>query len=268
MNEEQKKNVNESIKKAIHQSEKKRASKKKIIFILLIVALIGVGIFSGFKIWTWLSENKENKEIEKSLSSTVTINEAEESVEKYTVDFKALKERNSDTVAWMKVSGTEIEYPVVQTTNNDFYMTHNFEKNYNSAGWAFMDYKNKLDGTDKNIIIYGHNRRDNSMFGTLRNILTKEWQEKEENFKIPFITADSKDEYRVFSVYTIEEEDYYITKEFKNDEEFGKFVKTLQSRSVKDFGVEVDAQDTILTLSTCANDNNHRLVLHAVKVEQ
>lgn len=265
---EKQENIDNAIKEAIKKSEKKKATKKKIIFIFLIIILISMAIFSGYKIWIWLSENKENSNIEKNISDMITINESLDTVEKYDVDFNKLKQMNNDTVAWIKVDGTNIEYPVVKTTNNDFYMTHNFEKNYNSAGWAFMDCQNKFDGTDKNIIIYGHNRRDNSMFATLRNVLTKDWQEKEENFNIPFISENSKDEYRVFSVYTIEEEEYYITKYFKDDEEFNKFVQTLKSRSVKDFGVEVSGQDSILTLSTCANDNNHRIVLHAVKLGQ
>ena len=53
-------------------------------------------------------------------------------------------------MAWIKVNGTNIEYPIVKTTNNDFYMTHTFDKSYNSAGWVFMNYKNRFDGTDNN----------------------------------------------------------------------------------------------------------------------
>lgn len=268
MNEEQEKNVQERIKKAIDKSEKERKTRKKIAFFCIIVALFIVAIFSGLKIYNWLNENRENKNIENTLSDTVTVDETVESVDKYNIDFDSLKQMNIDTVAWLKVNGTNIEYPVVKATNNDYYMTHNFEKKYNSAGWAFMDCNNKADGTDKNIIVYGHNRRDNSMFGTLRNILTKDWQENAENYIIPFITAEEKSEYRVFSVYTIEEEDYYITKDFKNEDEFNNFVQTLKNRSVKDFEVEVNGENKILTLSTCANDNNHRVVLHAVKIEQ
>ena len=67
-------------------------------------------------------------------------------------------------------------------------MNHNFEKKYNIAGWIFADYKNNFDKTDKNIVIYGHNRKDGSMFGTLKNILKEEWYSNEENFVIDFIT--------------------------------------------------------------------------------
>ena len=176
-----------------------------------------------------------------------------------------MKQKNPDTIAWLKVNGTDIEYPVVKTTNNDYYMTHSFDKSYNSSGWAFMDYKNKCDGTDKNMVIYGHNRRDGSIFGTLQNILTEEWQNNSENFKIPFITENEKAEYQVFSVYKIEKEDYYITTNFGNNTEFKKFIDEIKSRSEKDFGIEVTENDNILTLSTCANDSRYRVVLHARK---
>ena len=199
------------------------------------------------------------------ISKAVTTEDNLDDVNKYSIDFESLKQKNPDTIAWLKVNGTDIEYPVVKTTNNDYYMTHSFDKSYNSSGWAFMDYKNKCDGTDKNMVIYGHNRRDGSIFGTLQNILTEEWQNNSENFKIPFITENEKAEYQVFSVYKIEKEDYYITTNFGNNTEFKKFIDEIKSRSEKDFGIEVTENDNILTLSTCANDSRYRVVLHARK---
>ena len=162
----------------------------------------------------------------------------------------------------MKVNGTKIEYVVVQSKDNNYYLTNNFEKKSNSAGWIFSDYRNKLDGTDKNIIIYGHNMRTKAMFGTLENALTKEWQENKENRHIVFATENEYSIYEVFSVYQIEAEDYYMTTDFKNNE-FKEFVNTIKNRSVFDFEVDVDENDKILTLSTCANNSKYRIVLHA-----
>lgn len=177
-----------------------------------------------------------------------------------------MKQTNSDTIAWLKVNGTNIEYPVVKTKNNDYYMTHSFDKSYNSAGWVFMDYKDKFDGSDNNMVIYAHNRRDGSMFGTLKNILTEDWQNNESNYIIPFITENEEAEYQVFSVYKIEKEDYYITTNFGDDNEFQKFIDKIRTRSVKDFGIDVTIDDHILTLSTCADNNKYRIVLHAKKI--
>ena len=268
MDKEQKEKEQEIIKKAIENAEKKKLENMQKFLLFAILVLIPLSIFSAIKIFNWANENKQNKTIVENISEAITVDETVEDVNKYDVDFNKLKQMNSDTVAWFKVNGTNIEYPVVKYTDNSYYMTHNFEKSYNSAGWAFMDYINKLDGQDKNVIIYGHNRRDGSMFSSLKNVFTDDWQNNEDNFIIPFITENEKTEYRVFSIYKIEEEDYYITKDFKSDEDYEKFIKTIKSRSVKDFGVDVTKDDTILTLSTCANDNNHRMVLHAKKIVQ
>ena len=248
--------------------KKKKRKAKKIIIPILLLIFISIMIFTGIKIFNWLKENKNSNDIIEDIQDSISIDDNTDTVDKYNIDFGSLKQKNSDTIAWLKVNGTDIEYPVVKTTNNDFYMTHSFDKSYNSAGWVFMDYKNKFDGTDNNMVIYGHNRRDGSMFGTLKNILTEEWQNNEENFIIPFITEQEKSEYQVFSVYRIEKEDYYITTNFGTDNEFKKFIDKIKSRSVKDFNVDVSTEDHILTLSTCADNNKYRVVLHAKKITE
>ena len=247
----------------------KRYNKKisnKTICIILFLIFISIMIVTGIMLFRWIKENKYSQDIIEDISESISIDENIDNVEKYNIDFAGLKQTNSDTIAWMKVNGTDIEYPVVKTTNNDFYMIHSFDKSYNSAGWVFMDYKDRFDGTDNNMVIYAHNRRDGSMFGTLKNILTEEWQNSEENFIIPFITENEKAEYQVFSIYRIENEDYYITTNFGTDNEFKKFIDTIKLRSIKDFNVDVSIEDNILTLSTCADNNKYRVVLHAKKI--
>lgn len=237
---------------------------KKIIILIAFFIFVFIMIISGIQIFKWIKENKKNNDIIKDIQNSISIDESRDNVEKYNINFKILKEKNSDTIGWLKVNGTDIEYPVVKTTNNDYYLTHSFDKSYNSAGWVFMDYKNKLDGTDNNIVIYAHNRRDGSLFGTLKNVLTEEWQNNTDNFIIPFITENEKVECQVFSVYKIENEDYYITTNFGTDDEFQNFIDKIKLRSLKDFNVDVTTDDKILTLSTCADNNNYRVVLHAV----
>lgn len=241
---------------------------KKIIAPILLLIFISIMIFTGIKIFNWLKENKYSNDIIEDIQNFISIDVNTDTVDKYNIDFDSLKQKNFDTVAWLKVNGTDIEYPVVKATNNDFYMTHSFDKSYNSAGWVFMDYKDKFDGTDNNMVIFGHNRRDGSMFGTLKNILTEEWQSHKENFIIPFITENEKSEYRVFSVYRIEKEDYYITTNFGTNKEFQTFINKIKSRSIKDFDVNVSTEDHILTLSTCADNNKYRVVLHAKKITE
>ena len=253
-------------------SEKKeKHSKKKshnFLSIAILIVCIGAMIFSGIKIFIWWQENKKSEEILGDLSNSITIQTIEEEGDtktKYVIDFEGLKEKNSDTVAWIKVENTNIEYPVVKTKNNDYYLNRSFDIKSNSAGWIFMDYRDKANGTDKNIVLYGHNRKDKSMFGTLKNVFTEEWYNNEDNKYITFITEDEYCTYEIFSAYRIEDEDYYITTNFKNDAEFEKFVKKLKKRSFRDFGTEVSGEDQILTLSTCSNAN-YRVAVHAKKI--
>ena len=247
----------------------KHYNKKKtnIPIIILMIFFIILLFFSGTKIVIWYMNNQNNKKISDEIAEFVTVDETkEDNEEKYVVDFEKLKEKNSDIVAWLKVNGTNIETTVVKTTNNYYYLTHNFNKEYNSAGWIFADYKNKVDGTDKNIVIYGHNMRDDSMFGSLKNILNSDWYDNEENTNITLYTENEKCIYKVFSIYKIESEDYYITTEFENDKKFEQFVNTIKKRSIKEFDIDVSESDNILTLSTCANNNKYRVVLHAKKI--
>ena len=191
----------------------------ELIFLILLV-------YSSINIFKWYNNNKENKQIINEIAESVTINEDTNEEKKYKINFEELKQKNSDTVAWLKVENTNIEFPIVQANNNSYYLTHNFDKKYNVAGWIFADYKNKLDGTDRNIVVYGHNMRDNSMFGSLKDVITEEWYNNEENKYITFVTENDYQTYQVFSVYQIKTEDYYIKTEFKNNE-FTEFIDTI-----------------------------------------
>ena len=231
----------------------------ELIFLILLV-------YSSINIFKWYNNNKENKQIINEIAESVTINQETNEEKKYKINFEELKQKNSDTVAWLKIENTNIEFPIVQANNNSYYLTHNFDKEYNVAGWIFADYKNKLDGTDRNIVVYGHNMRNNSMFGSLKDVITEEWYNNEENKYITFVTENDYQTYQVFSVYQIKTEDYYIKTEFKSNE-FTEFIDTITKRSKKYFGINVSKEDTILTLSTCSNNNKYRVVLHSVRVK-
>lgn len=244
--------------------KKNKRYKKVILNIIIYMILLFVLIYSVIKIFKWYNDKTNNNKIAEQIKSTVIVEDKNE--EEYTVDFKKLKEQNNETVAWIKVNNTNVEYPVLRATNNSFYLNHSFDKSKNSAGWIFADYRNKFDGTDKNIISYGHNMRDDSMFGSLKNILNSAWYDNEENTNITLYTENEKSIYKVFSIYKIESEDYYIKTEFSNDNEFEKFIETLKKRSIKNFNIDISKEDSILTLSTCANNNKYRVVLHAKKM--
>lgn len=239
--------------------------KSKILITLIQIVLIAVIIFSGIKIIEWIKSNKKNKDIMSEIKENVVINnEIDSNNEEYKIDFAKLKQKNSDAIAWIKVNGTDIDFPVVKGTDNSYYLTHNFDKEKNKAGWIFADYRNKFDGTDKNIIIYGHNMKNGSMFASLKDVIKEEWYNNENNKYIALITENENCKYQVFSVYQTETEEYYLQTNISN---FKEFVEKIKGRSKKNFNVDIKETDSILTLSTCADNTKYRVVLHAVKVK-
>ena len=234
-----------------------------LIVIFTIICLIGV-IYSLVNIINWKRDVNDNKDIIDEVKKSITINGKDDSIK---IDFKSLKEQNSDTIAYLKVNGTNIDYVVVKGNDNSYYLKHNFNKKYNIAGWIFADYRNLFDETDKNIVIFGHNMKDGSMFGALKNVLDKSWQENKDNLKITLITEKGQYKYQVFSTYSITPEDYYINTIFNSDDEYFKFINEIKSRSNYDYDVEVDSKDKVLTLSSCTDDGKKRVVLHARLIE-
>jgi sortase B len=177
-------------------------------------------------------------------------------------DFGSLISENSDTVAWLEVKNTNINYPVVQASDNDYYLTHSFDKSYNEAGWVFLDFRNHLDNLLKNTIIYGHGMNNGTIFGSLKEVVTESWLTNLDNHIIRLSTPKENYTWQIFSVYTIEEENYYIKTAFKDNTDYEDFLTTLQERSIYDFQTTLDSADNILTLSSCYNDYL-RVVIHA-----
>ena len=239
---------------------KKRMS--KIMNLFLVVVFVGLFIFSSFQIICWFLNNRENKKINETTHKYII----KGGKEKYSIDFKKLKDLNEDTVAYIKVNNTNIDYVVVQGKDNEYYLSHNFNKEYNKSGWIFADSSNKFDGTDRNIVIYGHNTVDKSMFGSLKFILEENWYKNENNRTVILVTENGLEKYEIFSIYKIDNEEYYIQTNLQDDSKFEKFLKTIKLRSIYNYGTEVSIDDHILTLSTCSNSGKKRVVLHAKKI--
>jgi len=183
------------------------------------------------------------------------------------VDFNELKKLNSETVGWIQVNGTNINYPFVQANDNKYYLNHSFDKSSNEAGWVFLDYRNDYIGIDKNSILYAHGRNDNTMFGSLINILTNGWLNNKNNFILKVSTEKENSLWQVFSAYVIPTTSDYLKINFNNNEQFLEFSNMLIERSEYNFNTTVNKFDKILTLSTCYN-NTHKTVLHAKLIKK
>lgn len=257
----------------------------KVLFIFFLIILI-IAIVVVVK---WIRDSREIKDLSKTIEEEVQMKEIEDNenteiinppfVEEsdywyyikqnlLEVEFADLIAKNSDTVGWIQVLNTNINYPVVQTKDNRFYLTHAFNKEKNDAGWVYMDYRNNPVTFDNNTVIYAHSRYDTTMFGSLKKTLTKSWYENKDNHIIRFSTPYENTLWQVFSVYTTPSESYYITPSFTSVEEYIKFLITLKKRSIYDFQTALNIEDKILTLSTCQDNYGNRIVLHAKLIKK
>ncbi len=185
----------------------------------------------------------------------------------YSQVFDELLKKNSDTVGYLSVNNTKINYPVVQGSTNSYYLNRDFNKRKNSMGWIFMDYRNNSKELDKNTIIYGHNIKQGIMFGTLKYALNSSWYKKESNQIITFNTPTKNMKWRIFSIYRIPATEDYLKTEFKDDAEYMDFINMLKSRSLYDFNQTIDESSKIITLSTCFSHTT-RHVVHAVLISE
>lgn len=279
----------EPVKEKIVVKKKKRYLKRWVWTAFLIIFLLIIA-FSLFKIFFWAKDNKDTKSVIDDISNntkveetkddenTELINEPETKDETndywyyikqplINVDINALKEKNKDTVGWINVNNTNINYPYVQGKDNKYYLNHSYDKSYNEAGWVFLDYRNNSTLSDKNNILYAHSRLDKTMFGSLSKTLKSNWYNNKDNHIIRLSTEIENTMWQIFSVYKIPEETYYITTNFSNDSEYEKFLNIIKERSIHNFNTDININDKVLTLSTCYSDTE-RTVVHAKLIKR
>ncbi len=279
----------EPVKEKIVVKKKKRYLKRWVWTTFLIIFLLIIA-FSLFKIFFWAKDNKDTKSVIDDISNntkveetkddenTELINEPENKDETndywyyikqplINVDINALKEKNKDTVGWINVNNTNINYPYVQGKDNKYYLNHSYDKSYNEAGWVFLDYRNNSTLSDKNNILYAHSRLDKTMFGSLSKTLKSNWYNNKDNHIIRLSTEIENTMWQIFSVYKIPEETYYITTNFSNDSEYEKFLNIIKERSIHNFNTDININDKVLTLSTCYSDTE-RTVVHAKLIKR
>ena len=176
------------------------------------------------------------------------------------VDFMALQGINDDIVGWLKVGALDISYPVTQASDNDYYLHLTFELVQNAAGCIFVDYQNRPDFQDDNTIIYGHNMKDGSMFGTLKNFVQDGVYESDPYFWI--YTPERIYKYEIFNCSTVGAVSNTYTLEFGSRKEFQNYLdKALMQSQVDSSKVKVKSSDKIVTLSTCTGDEETRFVV-------
>lgn len=263
------------------------SKKQKILVLCTIFISVILVVYSLINIVIWFIDNYNIKKQSNLIEENVVVSETKDieikdeekmidekelteadpywnliKMDYLEVDFSNLIKENSEVVAWICVAGTNINYPVVQHLDNKYYLNHSFNGSKNAAGWIFLDYRNSIQELNKNTIIYGHTRKDDSMFGSLKNILKSDWYENTNNYIIKVSTIYENNLWQVFSAYKIPTTSDYIQTNFSDDDEFLEFLDKIKQRSVHDFKTTVSTNNKVLTLSTCYNEKE-RLVLHA-----
>lgn len=180
------------------------------------------------------------------------------------IDFAGLKEINDEIIGWLKVKALDLNYPITQASDNDYYLHNTFEREPNIAGCIFLEYQNKKDFSDKNSIIYGHNMKNGSMFGTLKRFYQEGVYDKS-----PYIwiyTPDKIYKYEIFSCQEVGATSDTYQLEFQDEEAFMEYIDRAFEQSVVQSKVTVNPEDTIITLSTCTANQATRFVVQAKRI--
>ena len=272
------------------EKQKELKIEKKIIPTIIITLSLITYLISVFILSRWYVQNERNKKFSKSLLDSTEEISKEES--KFNEEYKNLQievpqdyesnisyaninlenyiHQNTETVAWIIVNGTNINYPVVQHSDNDYYFEHDFYKRKTNIGWVFADYRNNFEELNNNTILYGHNLINRTMFGQLPYLLRNSWQSKENNHYMKLSTKKENSIWKIFSIYKIPPTTDYLQVRFYSPENYQKFLNTIKNRSSYNFNTDVTEKDKILTLSTCDDTGTQRVVAHAklIKVEK
>ena len=222
---------------------------KKVINIVLTVLIL----FSLYKVATKIVAYRESK------NTYEKIQEVKNNINNFSEELIKI---NEDYRMWIEVPNTNIDYPVVQGKDNDFYLNHDFNKKESSSGAIFIDYKNNIE-KDKNIIIYGHNMRNKSMFQNLMKFKDKAfWKE---NSKIILTIGGKRYLYKIFSSYISNAKDLDLKINFKSEDEYLKYIDSIKKKSIFHRDIDIKSNYRIITLSTCSyEEDNNRMIIHGI----
>ena len=238
------------------KKENRHERKNKIILIISIIVFILGVIYIIYDIF----KNKKDIDDNTNILENIIINETEITPVKTErmLQLEELQNINTDIIGWLEIEGTNINYPVLQTTDNDFYLTHNYKKEYSASGSLFLDKDFDMVNGSSNYLIYGHRNGQGLMFETLLKYTNKNFYENHKTIK--FTTrVYYQNEKNVFRYY------YFINAE--TEEEYNDYVNNAKKASIYDTGITAEYEDQLLTLSTCEySQEDGRFVVVAKKV--
>lgn len=241
---------------------------KKIANVLLVCILV----FSSFQITEKVIDYQKSEKLYSEIYDIVADSEkniigSDSNIEDTTDVYDKMKEINSDYKFWVEVENTNISYPVVQGTDNNHYLHYDFNNQKNSSGTIFMDTSNYFD-YDNNIVLYGHNMRNKTMFNNVTLFKQKDFFNQNNKIKIKY-TEDNKEYiYEVFSAYHTDNSFDYNRVIFDENYTFDDFINDIKKKSKFKSNLEVSEDDKIITLSTCSYEfKGAKTTIHAKLIE-
>ena len=245
---------------------------KRIFTYILYFLFLGVFIYSIYNIYILVSNHHSNKKEIKELQEEIILNKEEinnvptnEEVEEdyqlpeLELDFKKLKELNSDTVGWIEIRNTNINYPFVQSNDNDYYLNHSFYKYENVEGWIYLNYLNNQNFKDPNTIIFGHDTHGRNMFSDLKKL----YEGLLGNYiPITIYLEDNTYHYETIAIFLVEEHDNQFLKAKLSETDINQALE----KSKYNFNKKVDTTNRFITLSTCYNSSSQKVILLAVQI--
>ncbi len=272
------------MRKEILAELKKRDKRRRLLVVLCTV--VAIGCFGYFGVYYYFSDRtgmdyasladlKGDTTLSGGYPAGVTIHYTEEEETELTVleEYQTLYNKNKKLIGWLKIDDTNIDYPVMQTANNEYYLDHNYNQEYDKNGSLFLDKDCDVVHRNTNLIIYGHHMKSGKMFGNLNQYSSEDYCKKHST--IQFDTIYEKGTYEVMYVFRsrIYNEDeivfkYYQFLDAASEKEFNSNMQEMAALSLYDTGVTASYGDQLLTLSTCDNsEQDGRFVVVAKRIE-
>jgi sortase B len=274
--------MKKSKRKRIEKEEKRAAregsaakNKPSVIRIIIFVAALAVFCYSAFMLISIFLEYKQGTDIYKDIQSqvleeattSVVLDDTEVEVP-FVYDHNQLLAINSDGIGYLYIPSINVRLPMVQSEDNEFYLTHTFDKTTNSSGCLFEDYRITGGLSASNVIIYGHNMKNGSMFGLLSRYNSEDFYFTEGHDTFLIYTENVVRQYRIFSAYICDPLSDTYTFNFSSLSGLAAYAQKMKALSMYDTGVSVDDPSQIVTLSTCTSDGSRRFIIQGVFVAE
>lgn len=257
------------------KAKRVKTNNKKYILVPLIILLITLLCYLFYNFYINIRDKKLSENLQNRLINSISTNEINNDTKNELMEeVKELQKENEDVKAWIKINDTNINYPVVQANDNDYYLYRNYKKENSNYGSIFIDSKSNIENPNSNIIMYGHNMKDGSMFKDLLKYADEEYFNNHKY--IEFVTNTSSSTYEIMAVFKSRifyknEKNvfrYYQCTNLNNEQDYNYYVNNCKELSLYDTGVNAEYGEQIITLITCEySSENGRMVVVAKKAK-